>query len=94
VGAGRPRQRGRFALEPHDPGTRSDADPDRNRTACPRVCRALASPRVRGDQSARRLAAALVGSLVNDAGPVLLAYRVVVLAFATAYTGGNGERAR
>ena len=38
--------------------------------------------------------AALVGSLVNDAGPVLLAYRVVVLAFATAYAGGNGERAR
>jgi hypothetical protein len=41
-----------------------------------------------------RWRAALVGSLVNDAGPVLLAYRVVVLAFATAYAGGNGERAR
>ena len=40
------------------------------------------------------LVAAVVGSLVNDAGPVLLVYGVVVLAFATAYAGGNGERAR
>ena len=40
------------------------------------------------------LVAAVVGSLVNDSGPVLLVSAVVVLAFATADAGGNGERAR
>jgi hypothetical protein len=38
--------------------------------------------------------AALVGGLVNDSGPVLLVYGLVGLAFATAYAGGDGERAR
>ena len=40
------------------------------------------------------LVAAVLSSLVDDSGPVLLVYGVVVLAFATAYAGGNGERAR
>jgi len=40
------------------------------------------------------LVAAVMGSLVNDSGPVLLVYGVAVLAFATAYARGNGERAR
>ena len=36
------------------------------------------------------LVAAVVGALVNDSGPVLLVYGVVVLAFATAYARGRG----
>jgi hypothetical protein len=35
------------------------------------------------------LVAAVVGALVNDSGPVLLVYGVVVLAFATAYARGR-----
>ena len=38
--------------------------------------------------------AALVSGLVNDSGPVLLVYGVVGLAFASAYAGRDGERAR
>jgi hypothetical protein len=40
------------------------------------------------------LVAATVGSLVNDAGPVLLVYGVALLSLATAYARGSGRARR
>jgi hypothetical protein len=53
-----------------------------------------AAPSTPGAALAGGLVAAVAGSLVNDAGPVLLVYGVAVLAAATAYARGNGGERR